>query len=53
MEELYDLTKQNGDFKESRQGLATLAKLWGLNEPDELKVTDTEIKFTFGNGEES
>ena len=53
LEELYDLTKQNGDFKESRQGLATLAKLWGLNEPDELKVTDTEIKFTFGNGEES
>ena len=53
LEELYDLTKQNGDFKESRQDLATLAKLWGLNEPDELKVTDTEIKFTFGDVTES
>ena len=49
LEELYDLTKQNGDFKEARQNIVTLAKLWGLNEPDELKLTDNEIKFTFGD----
>ena len=49
LEHLYDLTLTSGDYKEARQDLVSLAKLWGLNEPDEVKVTDTEIKFNFGD----
>lgn len=49
LEFLYDSTLESRDYKEARQNIVTLAKLWGLNEPDELKLTDNEIKFTFGD----
>ena len=49
LEFLYDTNVDIEDYKEARQNIVTLAKLWGLNEPDELKLTDSEIKFTFGD----
>lgn len=48
LEELYDKTKAVSDFKEARQNLAQLSKMYGLDAPTEVKVESTNIKFNFG-----
>ena len=49
LEELYDKTTQVRDYKEARQNLTQLCKMYGLTDPEEHKIVDTTIKFTFGD----
>lgn len=48
LEELYDKTNQSRDYKEARQNLTQLCKMYGLTDPEEHKIVDTTIKFSFG-----
>lgn len=49
LEELYDKTTQVRDYKEARQNLTQLCKMYGLTDPEEHKIMDTTIKFSFGD----
>lgn len=46
--EVYQSALDNGDLTNARNALNDLAKLQGLNEPDKVHITGTQIKLNFG-----
>jgi hypothetical protein len=49
--DIYETALINSDLTNARQVLNDLAKLQGLNEPDKVEVSGTQIKLNFGNAE--